>query len=270
MKRLGRADLLIAGVDSSGLVAGIEHANKQDAVTLFKIQESNHSNFPQVNWASPVWHVDREAADVEEWLACPVQDVRRRIGLLRLACASASASTGQDRVLSRMQAFCRELAPRFLADGEGELTAFPLLIERLLSTTAPADEWLRSLTAAALCSAETGSGEMLTAVETLLVGKFDKKANKFHEAKVAILFDLADCTKFRCRVASPRMGGYFSRRLIATATAGTGTGRCGLAGVDMELETDKMPSPRLPVLGDTVLMSMNPDTPCQTRKLLPI
>ncbi len=33
----------------------------------------------------------------------------------------------------------------------------------------------------------------------------------------------------------------------------------------MPLETDKMPSPRLPVLGDTVLMSMNPDTPCQVR-----
>ncbi len=265
VKRLGRADVLIAGINPAGLVAGIEHANKQDAVTLFKIQESNHSNFPQVNWASPIWHLEREAADVREWLACPAQDVRRRIGLLRVACSTAAASPGQHRALSRMQAFCRELAPRFLADCEDEFAAFPLLIERLLATTVPPDEWLRSLTGAALCSAETGSVGMLTSVETLLAGKFDKRTSQFHEAKVAILFDLADCTRFRCRIASPRMGGYFSRRLIATAIAGTGTGRCGLSGVDMPLETDKMPSPRLPVLGDTVLMSMNPDTPCQTR-----
>ena len=38
-----------------------------------------------------------------------------------------------------------------------------------------------------------------------------------------------------------------------------------LTGVEMELVTGKLPSPRLQVLGDTYLMSMNEDTPCQTR-----
>jgi len=82
---------------------------------------------------------------------------------------------------------------------------------------------------------------------------------------VPILFDLADCTDFRCRVANPRMGGYFSRRLNATQQAGTTMGRCALSGLEMPLETEKLPSPNLPVLGPTFLMAMNPDTPCQTR-----
>ena len=42
-------------------------------------------------------------------------------------------------------------------------------------------------------------------------------------------------------------------------------GRCALSGLEMPLETEKMPSPNLPVLGPTFLMAMNPDTPCQTR-----
>jgi hypothetical protein len=265
VKRLGRAPLLLASVDVSGLVTVVEHMDKQAAVTLFKIQESNHSNFPQVNWSSPIWHLDRNAGAVQEWLACSAEDVKQRVGLLRKACATAEPSAGQTRILLRMQEFCRELMPRFPVDDESEFSAFPVLMQRLLTSPTPAETWLRSLSDAALCSAEGWSPQMLAAVETLLAGKYEKKTDQFQEAKVSILLDLADCTKFRCRIASPRMGAYFSRRLNATQTPGTGGGRCALTGTEMPIEREKMPSPRLPVLGDTVLMSMNPDTPCQTR-----
>jgi hypothetical protein len=189
-------------------------------------------------------------------LACPAKEVRRRAELLRKACAEAEISAEQIRAISRLREFCRELTPRFGVGAEEEFAAFPILMERLLVPTITAEEWVRSLSSAALGVAEAGSAEMLATVEALLAGE---------AGKIPILFDLADCTKFRCRVASPRMGGYFSRRLNATEATGTGGGRCALAGVDMPLERDKMPSPRLPVLGDTYLMSMNADTPCQTR-----
>lgn len=180
----------------------------------------------------------------------------QRVDLLRKAIADAEVSAEQVRAITRMREFCRELRSRFGADDDNEFAAFPVLMERLLTTTVTAEEWVRSLSSAALSSAKAGSTEMLSTVEALLAGE---------ETKVPILFDLADCTKFRCRIASPRMGDYFSRRLSATEAAGTGAGRCALAGVDMPLERDKMPSPRLPVLGDTYLMSMNADTPCQMR-----
>ncbi len=265
VKRLGRGDLLIASVNAAGLIMGIERRDKDTAVELFKIQESNHANFPQVNWPAPIWHLDRESPEVQEWLSSPPQDVMRRVGLLRKACENAPATAEQDRALSRMREFCRELTSRFPPEEKNEFAAFPILIERLLTTTAPPAEWLRNLSDAALRCAEAGSVGSLATVETLLAGKFDRKQDRLLDAKVPILFDLADCTSFRCRVASPRMGGYFSRRLIATEAAGSGQGRCALTGVEMPLETDKMPSPRLPVLGDAVLMSMNPQTPCQTR-----
>src|ERR1700682_1429590 len=92
VKRLGRADLLIAGVDASGLVTTIEYAGKESAVTLFKIQESNHTNFPAVNWPSPVWQMDQGSVVVQDWLATPADDVRRRAGLLRAACETSAMS----------------------------------------------------------------------------------------------------------------------------------------------------------------------------------
>jgi hypothetical protein len=121
------------------------------------------------------------------------------------------------------------------------------------------------LTAVALQAAEGGSLQMLGLVETLLAGELDQKTGRFRAAKVTILFDLADCTKFRYRIANPKMGGYFSRRLNATEAAAEDDGVCALTGQRAPLQAGPMPKPLLPVLGPTVLMSMNPDTPCQRR-----
>jgi hypothetical protein len=256
VKRLGRSPLLIASVDSSGAVAEIGQMGTQEAVSLFKIQPSNQANFPQVTWNGPIWNLDRESSAVQEWLACPDKEVRRRAELLRRACTGTEIATGQGRAVTRMREFCRELAERFPTDDESEFAAFPVLLSRLLGAALSPQDWLRGLSDAAISSAETGTPELLASVEALLTGE---------KAKVPILFDLADCTDFRCRVANPRMGGYFSRRLNATERAGTTIGRCALSGVEMPLETEKLPSPNLPVLGPTFLMAMNPDTPCQTR-----
>ena len=256
VKRLGRSPLLIAGIDASGAVAEIGQMDTQEAVSLFKIQPSNQSNFPQVTWNGPIWNLDRESSAVQEWTACPDQDVRRRVELLRRVCTDARIASGQERAVTRMREFCRELAERFPRDDESEFAAFPVLLSRLLGAALTPQDWLRRLSDAAISSAETGTTELLASVEALLAGE---------KAKVPILFDLADCTNFRCRVANPRMGGYFSRRLNATEQAGTTMGRCALSGLETPLETEKLPSPNLPVVGPTFLMAMNPDTPCQTR-----
>jgi hypothetical protein len=261
VKHLARVDLLIAGIGTDGLIAEVEYLAKEDAAKLFKIQESNHSNFPQVNWNAPVWKINEASAAFRNWQMCPIDDVKRRVSLLLEACAESEISEEQPHMLVRLRKFSRQLHPRFSPTADPEFAAFPVLIERILLETVPPDEWVRSLSSAVLTSAEQGLIP-LKLVEALLGGDLTRDDR---EAKVAILFDLADCTTFRCRVASPRMGGFYSRRLNATETGGGPRGQCALSGLEMPLETEKMPSPRLPTLGDTVLMSMNPDTPCQAR-----
>ncbi|MGP8247896.1 MAG: hypothetical protein ACLQVN_25700 [Bryobacteraceae bacterium] len=256
VKRLARSSLLIAGVNSSGEVAKVGWMGAEEAVALFKIQPSNQANFPQVSWNAPIWSLDVMAPAVLEWSRCPAADTDRRANLLQRACSGAALAKGQERAVARMREFCGELAPRFPAEEGSEFAAFPILLSRLLANTLSPEVWLRRLSDIAILTAAAGPPELLTSVETLLAGEDDK---------VPILFELADCTAFRCRIANPRMGAYFSRRLNATEEAGTKMGRCGLSGVEMPLELEKMPSPNLPVLGPTALMSMNPDTPCQTR-----
>jgi hypothetical protein len=261
VKPLARAEILVAGIDAAGLVTHIERMSRDDAANLFKIQQSNHANFPQVNWTAPLWQLDPKAEAVKEWLACPQNEVARRTKLLRQACESAPPGRKADTVWTRMTEFCRELLPRFRAAAEAEFAAFPVLMERITGQVPDADleVWLRRFSEAALAAAEGGSPELLALVETLLAGK------NFEEAKVGILFDLADVTRFPCREASPRMGAYFSRTLNATEDFGAADGRCALAGLEMPLERDKLPNPRLPGIGNTFLMSMNEDAPCQTR-----
>lgn len=123
VKRLGRSPLLIAGVDASGAVAEIGQMDTQEAVSLFKIQPSNQSNFPQVTWNGPIWNLDRESGAVQEWTACPDQDARRRVELLRRVCTDARIASGQERAVTRMREFCRELAERFPRDDESEFAA---------------------------------------------------------------------------------------------------------------------------------------------------
>jgi hypothetical protein len=261
VKRLGKADLLIVGVDTGGLVTQVEHIPTDEAVKLFKIQESNHANFPQLNWNTPIWKIDESSAEFQKWQECPAVDVIRRIELLRGLCAAGSISGEQARGWAHMLGFCRELQVRFSGNGDSEFEAFPILLNRILNGAASAEQWIRSLTEALLASAEKSLAP-IEPVELLIGGDLSKADRK---AKFALMLDLADCTKFRCRVASPRMGGYFSRVLNETETGATDLGRCALTGREMPLETEKMPSPPLPLLGSTVMMSMNPQTPCQMR-----
>jgi hypothetical protein len=261
VKRLGRGDLLIAGIDAAGLITQVEHMGKDEAVTLFKIQQSFHANFPQLNWSAPLWELDSESQQFQQWQACAAEKTAQRAALLRDACANAKLGSVQARIVANLRKFCHELHPRFPRADHSEFAGFPVLIERILDGNLSAETWLRSLSSAMLASAEAALVPLVS-VEVLLAGDLTKKDSK---SKVAILFDLADCTKFRCRVASPRMGAYLSRRLSETEAGGTDHARCALSGSEMPLETDKLPNPLLPVVGPSYLMAMNKDTPCQTR-----
>ena len=280
VKRLARKATAWIGLEAAGKPGAVELIEAERAVELFKIQESFHSNFPGINLTGPVWRLDAGAATTQRWLESHKErkkkgsggagaavggtpEARNRARLLRQACEGTLLSERAVRDVQRAQTICEELKPRF-SEGEQRFGAFAAVMERLLAASAD-EEWFRALTKAAVEAAEEGSLKLLETVEVLLAGRYDRDKGEFKEAKVPVLFDVADYACFDCRVADPRMGEYYSRRLSAPYGEEGEAGRCSLTGRDMPLETDKLPSPKLPVLGPTVLMSMNPDTPCQRR-----
>jgi hypothetical protein len=259
VQHLGRGDVLIAGVDSEGLVTRVEHRSSKEE--LLQVKESNQARFPEVNWSAPMCELEAGSHAFEAWQACPEGERSRRAKLLREACEGATMPPEQARLVAKVRRFCQELLPRFTPDATSEFAAFPVLLERILREDVSGEGFARSLASAMLRGAGEGIVPLAT-VETLIAGDLRKPDR---EAKVAILFDLADCTKFQCRVASPRMGRYFSQILNATEMGGASTGLCALSGTEMPLAREKLPNPSLPVVGPTYLMAMNKDTPCQTR-----
>ena len=266
VKRLGRSETLILGLDGSAQVQSVELRDPDEAMSLFKVQENYHSNFPGINLDAPICRLDPKAASTLTWLETPEADIYRRAQALRKACEGAPLNPKAAGNVRLARKVCGGLKDSF-AGAEPQFAAFSALMERLLAMAAPEEEWVRGLVDAALRAAEQGTPALLRRVELLLAGKYDKKTKIFKDAKLPIpaFLDVAEYAAFACRVADPRMGGYFSRRLFAAEVTGGVTGTCSLTGSEVELETDKLPSPVLPLLGPTVLMSMNRQTPCQHR-----
>jgi hypothetical protein len=265
VKRLARRAGLILGIDSTGNVGSVEYFDKQRATELPKIQESNHSSFPALNWGSPIWEVRLSEGEAAGLRDCLRDDVRRYAALLRNACAKAELSASQLAGLNGLIALARHYKSRFASiEPDARFVAFHTLLDRISTSDVAADRFFRSLTDSAVAFCADGSKDTLEIVEALLLGQRNTSIEQVKD-KVPIFLDLADCTRFDCRVADPRMAPYFSKCLNMTEPANEAEGLCALTGQRMTLETDKMPSARLPVLGDTILMSMNPDTPCQRR-----
>jgi len=268
VKPLRRAKTLVVRLDGGGRVVVVEWLEAEEAARLFKITESAHSNFPGINMGGPVWELDARDEATRRWLEAPKEDVAGRARALREACEGAGLAKEAGIVLKRLRRTCAELKPRF--EGEaGEFGAFPALIERVLLTEGVEEEWYRGLTEAMLKASEAGPAGLLEQVEAVLAGKHEEREGRFGKTrdneKVALLLEVADYRRFGCGVGDARMQGYWSRRLLESEGSTGEEGVCALTGRRMELESDKMPSPRLPVLGDVILMSMNPDTPCQRR-----
>ncbi len=264
VKRLGRSETLVLGLDESARVRSVELREPDEALKLYKIQQSNHGNFPGINVDAPIFVLDGVAVATLHWLETPEEEIYRRAGALRTACEGAPLNSKVTHNLRLARKVANGLKASFAAL-ECQFEAFPVLMGRLIGMSISEDEWVRSLVDCALKAAREGPLALLKRIELLLAGEYDKAAKTFKAVKLPIFFDVADYAAFACRVADPRIGGYFSRQLLAAAVAGDGAGTCSLTGSEMELETGKLPSPRLPVLGDTVLMSMNPNTPCQQR-----
>jgi hypothetical protein len=265
VKRLARSAGLIVGMNPDGGVGSVEFFSKQQAVQLPKIQESNHSNFPAFNWESPVWKLQLSPQQHADMEGCSRKDVRRRLALLKDQIAGAEIAGRQAGVLGAIQKLARDYQSRFanLPRAE-EFVAFHILIDRLCRHELEADKFLRELTDAALRLGDEGSPEIFDTIEALLLGERNKAGEQI-KSNVPVFLDLSDCTQYDCRVADPRMAFYFSDCLTLTEAAGAVEGICAVTGKRMALESDKMPSPVLPVLGPTILMSMNPDTHCLTR-----
>jgi len=261
VKLLAGTDRLVIGLDAQGMPALVEFLPRAKAADISHIYKNNHQIFPGMNWPCPVVALQEEGPAVRAWLSTPLAAALSRTGRLREAVEVAPVARQQRGAALHARAFCEQLQPTFAGEG-GDFAAFPELLRRILAIEAETDAWFRRLVLSAIRAAES-SPALLPLVETLVAG-LDPKKGRLGTGKVPVFFDLADCTAFPVRVADREMAPFLSERLAAVTERGA-EGSCAISGRRTGLEDDKLPSPKLPLLGNTYLMSMNADEPCQFR-----
>lgn len=270
VKKLKKGDGIIVGLGTDGLIKTIEYLDPSRAPELSNITPSNHKMFPAINLFGPIWKLPVDSELVTEFLTQKNRsDARKRLEIMTRLIENAELAYSPkdlERLKSLIDDFPRsELKPRF-PQNQPEFAAFPELLARLAKHSYEPEEFLRQLTKMSLEACRNARLNALELIEAILFGKWNAKTRVFQKTSKTLVFDLADCPHYRYRVADPRMGTYFSQSLGNSEPRGSSLqGVCSLTGETMEMEIEKLPSPRLPVLADTYLMSMNEDAPCQFR-----
>lgn len=253
---------MIVELDGEGSPIQVTGLPPEQALELRNIQPDNQNRFPAFNVNAPLFKdacSGNESAlgleDLDTLIAsAPLTwdekkdsaRIQRSLGFFNheLAVLLASSDAATNPLLGSTQALFRALA-RSALDAEGFLRAFAL---------------------AACRSVRLGNLDHELLLQ-ILFGKLNRSGGR-DTWQLLIFLDIADAGAFSHRVADPAVAVAWSQAMLTATSPQSGastTLKCSLSGELGECVGEKMPSPSLPLLGGTYLMSMNADIPAQTR-----
>jgi hypothetical protein len=261
VKPFKQGKALVAELGTDGLIARVSHLSSEEVARLRNIAPDNQKAFPGFNLNCPLLALD----DGSLWNQPEI------LWKLALETGGNCPLAYGEKDLGRLQRLIRdfpqkEIAPR-LAGGGPVLASTMAVLQRLVSVACPVEHLVRSLTVEIIGSAENGRIPRDLAL-AVLFGKPNKKTSTLENWRITLIFDVADTDKFSHRVADPAVATEWSALLLKSGAVKPSIDRrliCSLSGQPDTRIGDKMPNPNLPLLGLTYLMSMNSDTPCQTR-----
>lgn len=264
-----KGDFVIACLDEHAHVAQIELRPSSDGARFFKVQKDKHNSFPALKLESPLWDV---AADdpARELLKRPDLPNEERAAVVERLCLPGDLTIGvadERRLKARLQVLARELQPMFLSHRD-EAPAVCVLIERVLREDLDIRRFLREIRDGIVAAIHGDRDTPRRIGETLLIGTVDAKASKVKTAKVTLVLDIDEHSRWEGdfeRVAHTRMEAVYHRALFELPQEGGGEGICALAGTRQPMETGTFAEVKFPVIDNTILFSMNPNTGCHDR-----
>jgi hypothetical protein len=262
-----KGDFVVASLDENARVAEVELRSSVDGPRLFKIQKDNHNSFPALKLDAPLWNVTPDDPERETLRKADLPAEDRAAILARLCEAiEPRLSEADDRRLkARLQEFARELQPLFHKNRD-QAPAVDLLIGRVLRADLEVVPLLKQIRDGVIAEIRKGHDTPKRIGETLLIGNVDRKTSKVKDEKVTLVLDAVRPwdAEFE-RVAHPRMEAVYHRLLAQEPEAGGSGGVCALTGTEQVIETGTFPTVKFPVIDNTILFSMNPDTGCHDR-----
>ncbi|MCX6179287.1 MAG: hypothetical protein NT163_07990 [Chlorobiales bacterium] len=266
-----KEDGFVVGLDEEGEVKRIEYLPKQRMAEVWKAAPSNHHSFPALNLKVPVWQPSESVESIRASLKGKKGKVR--VEQVKAICnASALCPHGKGQSLDQ-----------YLQNFSKRLTAFPKELDLIIRPVLDADcivldllnrvqkirnqsgQFLRQLSELAINASLDGRLDSWELVERLLLGMWDEKENNYKSFDIPIVLDVDNYSDFSFRIFDGLVKKQVNDALFQHKGVGIGQGVCALSGESGELENDKFPQPKLPILGPSYLYSMNKDAKCHTR-----
>jgi hypothetical protein len=264
VKPLGKGALVIASVDSSFSVKKVELLDAVEGLGIERIQRDNQNSFPSSKLISPLIESLPESEDRTKLKDKKLTDAERADVLesvLRRSELVSTSSVKTEKRLSQMLKFGRDVRSLF-EPFAAESPALAALFSIIANCQLDASRFLTGLATQTVEAVRRGESSNVAAL--LLIG-FPNKKGIIEETEVNFFLDVwqAAAGNFT-RIAHRKTAAVFHRVLLSRE-AEAADGKCALTGLPGALERNTLPKPRLPELGDTIIFSKNPQTPCLDR-----
>ena len=272
VKKPGKGDGFIVGVNSKGQPENIEYIDSENMTKLWAIRKGKHNSFPYIK-LKPLRNVT---------LNDTLRDVLKKLRNKKNAKDDYRAKLEQicaDSDINKQEVLISKWAKQkiqTLSDKDKRIDSLIQLIGRIPGDAIQTASFISTLEGLFLQKMQSiidngyGKSEKKgkkrqEIYETLLIGKVKKEKGKEKVVcDVPLFFDVSDWPRYSCRVADPTMG----KLVGAYLPAGQQTGVQGISALEGEtkvLHLGPYPDPTLPAVGIAYLFSMNKDIPCHDR-----
>jgi len=262
IKEPGKKDGLIVALNKEGKVDRIEYRNRDDVSKLWTTREGNHNSFPILKLQRPIWKVGK-TDKLRENLNNLKKDETEKRKLLSDVDLELNITIKEVNWWKSLLERVNKLRP-FFETNNSTFKALAELMDRFLLTKF--DNFIRDFLVKLLRPHNDIPYPLL---ENILIGNRWDNKKKEYIAEVPLILDVSEWENFSIRVASPKFENFVSECLFKMQDDSTNKndneGLSAISGQVTTLEDDKFPNPKLPVIGNTYLFSVNDQTPCQTR-----
>lgn len=266
-----KEDGFIIGLDKDGKTKRIEFLPKQKMAEVWKVAPSKQQSFPVLNLKVPVWQPLESVENIRASLKG--KKGKDRIEQVKAICnASNLYPHGKEKNLNK---YLQKLNNRFSGFPKDlDVIIRPILdkdcivlelLNRVQKIGNQSEQFLRQLSDLAIDASFKGTLDSWELIEQLLLGKWHEKENTYKEFDIPTVLDVDNYSDFSVRIFNKLVKRQVNEALLQKKELSTEHGICALSGVDGALENDKFPEPKLPILGQSYLYSMNKDAKCHTR-----
>jgi hypothetical protein len=267
VKEPGKKDGLIVGLDKKGKIVRIEYRKAEDISNLWTTREGMQNSFPVLKLQHPLWKISQNDPLRKKLINLNADEIEKR-KLLNHQTHRLNISLTEKNWWNRLQERVKILHPFFETTNKDYMALYELTNRYLLAKKVNdfAEELLNKVR-------KLQKEIPYTLYENILIGNIYKAKDKGYRAEIPLVLDLSDWEKYSVRVASPKMEPFVneclfkmqSPDLVDDNKASDNVSPSALSGSKVQLEDDKFPNPKLPIIGNTYLFSVNDQTPCQTR-----